>query len=254
MPDCILYSCNLGCLLYVSQSMPTQIEKLEAYASHLLDAFILLRERYAMLSPMLFDKGVVARHGAKDRARGFNILLNSLFLSCAQEIAKLSMDDDERAPSIHNLVRAMIDEKVHGELRARYANWAISLISETEPEIVAALEKMQVKEHSERGQHFDELYCEMTELWAHLSTSPEMKAFLIIRDKVSAHSEVRYSADKYQFVDIYKLGLKWGDLRKAVDMMQRLVELIGLLVRSAGFAWEMLDEQLDAASKHYWNV
>jgi hypothetical protein len=233
--------------------MPTQLEKLEAYASHLLDAFILLRERYAVLDPMLFDKDVVARHGAKDRARGFNILLNSLFLSCAQDIAKLSMDDDERAASIRNLVRAVTEDKVRGELRARYAKWAISPVSEADPEIVAALKKMQVQEHSERGQHFDELYCEMNELWERLSTSPEMKAFLTIRDKVSAHSEVRYSADKYQFVDISKLGLKWGDLRKTVDTMQRLVELQGLLVRSAGFAWEMLDEQLATASKQYWN-
>ena len=110
--------------------MPTQIEKLEAYASHLLDAFILLRERYAILDPMLFDKDVIARHGAKDRARGFNILLNFLFLSCAQDIAKLSMDDDERTPSIRNLVRAVVDVKLRGEFRVRYANWAISPIAE----------------------------------------------------------------------------------------------------------------------------
>jgi len=38
-----------------------------------------------------------------------------------------------------------------------------------------------------------------------------------------------------------------------MDMMQRLVELLGMLFRSAGFAWEMLEEQLDTASKHYWN-
>ena len=80
-----------------------------------------------------------------------------------------------------------------------------------------------------------------------------MNAFLTIRNKVSAHSEVRLAADKYQFVDVSKLGLKWGDLRKTVDTMQRLVELIGLLVRNAGFAWEMLDEQLATASKQYWN-
>lgn len=38
--------------------MPTQIQKIEAHASHLLDAFITLRERYALLDPMLFDPDV----------------------------------------------------------------------------------------------------------------------------------------------------------------------------------------------------
>jgi hypothetical protein len=233
--------------------MPTQIEKLEAFAGHLLDAFILLRERYAIMAPMLFDKDVIAHHGAKDRSRGFTILLNSLFLSCAQDIAKLSLDQDERAPSIHNLVRALTDEKLRAEFRTRYANWALSPVAGEDPEVVAALHKMQVDEHSERAAHFDKLYGELMELWAQLSAASEMIAFKKIRDKVSAHTEIRLSADKYQPVDVSKLGLKWGDLRTTVDVMQRIVELLGLLIRNAGFAWEMLDEQLDSASDSYWH-
>jgi hypothetical protein len=232
--------------------MPTQVQKLEAHASHLLDAFILLRERYAMLDPMLFDKGVVETRGAKGRARGFNVLLHSLFLSCAQDVAKLSMDDDERTPSIRNLVRALADDGLRGEFCKRYANWAISPVRETDPEILAALEKMQVKDQAERGKRFDELYCELTELWARLSTSTALKAFQTVRDKVSAHVEVRYSADKYQFVDVSTLGLKWGDLEDTIYTMQRLVELLGLVVRNAGFACEMLDEQLMTASQEFW--
>jgi hypothetical protein len=232
--------------------MPTQIEKLEAYASHLLDAFILLRERYAMLAPMLFDSEVIDRHGSKERGRGFNILLNSLFLSCAQDIAKLAMDDDDRTASIRNLVRAMTDEQLRATLRSRYVNWANTPISEVDPEILAALKKMQAKDRRERGEHFDELYCEVNTLWAKLSTCSDMKAFQKIRDKVSAHTEIQFHADKYQFVEISKLGLEWGDIRSMVETMQRLVELLGLLIRSAGFAWEMLDEQLDAASNDFW--
>ena len=232
--------------------MPTQIEKLEAYASHLLDAFILLRERYAVLAPMLFDTEVIDRHGSRERGRGFNILLNSLFLSCAQDIAKLAMDDDDRTPSIHNLVRAMTDEQLRATLRSRYINWANTPISEADPEVLAALTKMQVNDRRERGEHFDELYCEVSTLWAKLSTCSEMRAFLKIRDKVSAHTEIQFYGDKYQFVDISKLGLKWGDMRSMVETMQRIVELLGLLIRSAGFAWEMLDEQLDSASNEFW--
>lgn len=233
--------------------MPTQIEKLEAYASHLLDAFIILRERYAILDPMLFDEGVVARHSANLRNRGFNILLNSLFLSCAQDIAKLTMDNDKRAPSISNIAQAIKDENLRMEFRRRYAAWAIQPITEDDPEILAALKKMQVNEHSERGEHFDKLYCEMIEQWDQLSACPEINTFLTIRDKVSAHSELTYSVDKYQFVDISNLGLKWADMKNTIEKMQKIVELLSMLVRSAGFAWEMLDEQLEKASRNYWN-
>jgi hypothetical protein len=233
--------------------MPSQIQKLEAHASHLLDAFILLRERYAVLAPMVFEETVVSKHGAKARARGFHILRNTLFLACAQDIAKLALDQDERAPSIRNLVAALTSDDLRSEFRARYAHWAISPIeSETDPEIVAALKKMQVADQAERSQRFDELYCELTDLWAKLSTSPALQAFQAVRDKISAHSEVRYSADKYQFVDIGTLGLKWGDLSATIASMERAVEVLGLLVRNAGFAWEMLDEQLSSAVAEFW--
>lgn len=162
------------------------------------------------------------------------------------------MDDDDRSASIRNLVRAMTDEKLRATLRSRYVNWANTPISEVDPEILAALAKMQVKDRRERGEHFDELYCEMRTLWEKLSTCSEMQAFQRIRDKVSAHTEIQFQADKYQFVDMSKLGLKWGDMKNMVEAMQRVVELLGLLIRSAGFAWEMLDEQLDTASKKFW--
>ena len=70
--------------LGVTIKMPTQIKKLEAHASHLLDAFIRLRERYSLLDPMLFDPDVPKARGSGIQARGFLTLRHSLFLSCAQ--------------------------------------------------------------------------------------------------------------------------------------------------------------------------
>lgn len=233
--------------------MPTQIQKLEAHAAHLLDAFIQLRERYAMLEPMLFSKTITHERGSGQQARGFSVLKHSLFLSCAQDIAKLTLDDDERTPSLSNLVRALTDETVQTVLRERFAIWKTpSIEEETEPEIIEALRRMEQREEAERRNQFDQLYCEATEIWAQLSTSKTLKAFRTVRDKVSAHTEVRFAIDKYQFVDVGTLGIKWGDLRATIERMQRLVEIVGLLIRNAGFAWDMLDDQLSKASEGFW--
>jgi hypothetical protein len=35
--------------------------------------------------------------------------------------------------------------------------------------------------------------------------------------------------------------------------MQRLVELIGFIVRNASFAWDMLDRQLREAARGFWS-
>lgn len=233
--------------------MPTQIEKLQAHTAHLLDAFIQLRERYALLEPMLFSEVVTKKRGTGQQARGFQILKNSLFLSCSQDVAKLTLDDDERTPSLVNLVRVLADDVLRAELREQFSVWKIPCIEEeTEPEIVEALRRMELREEAERREQFDNLYCEATMLWAKLSMSSVIKGFQTIRDKVSAHTEVRFVADKYQFVDVGTLGIKWKDLRTTIGEMQRLIELMGLLIRNTGFAWGMLDSQLSKASQGFW--
>ena len=233
--------------------MPTQIEKLQAHASHLLDAFIQLRERYALLEPMLFNESVAKERGSGRQARGFLVLKNSLFLSCAQDIAKLTLDDDERTPSLANVICALSDDNLRARLKEQFA-LRKSPLAETEddPEVLEALRRWELSEEVERREQFDALYCEATHLWAKLSTSALIKGFRTIRDKVTAHTEVRFVADKYQFVDIGTLGIKWGDLRTVIGEMQRLVEFLGQLVRSAGFAWDALDSQLTKAAQEFW--
>lgn len=186
--------------------------------------------------------------------RGFQILKNTLFLSCVQDIAKLSLDGDKRTPSIRNLVGALDDPAMRRELEDRYAIWVIpSADQQEDPDIVAALKRMEERERLERREQFRDHYAELQELWKNLAGSPSMHAFLTVRDKVSAHTEVRFVADKYQLVDIGKLGIKWGDVRRNMEIMQRLVELLGLIVRNAGFAWDSLDAQLSNASSGFWN-
>jgi hypothetical protein len=233
--------------------MPSQIEKLEAHASHLLDAFLRLRERYSLLEPMLFHHEVPKLRGSGAQARGFLTLRHSLFLSCAQDIAKLSLDNDKRTPSIRNLIAALDETSCAHLLRERFAVWHVPLAEdETDPEVIAAVKRMELREADERRVQFDEIVGRARDAFADLSRSTYMAGFLTIRDKVAAHTEVQHVVDKYQFVDIGALGIKWSHMGDAIALMQRLVEDVGLVIRNAGFAWDMLDDQLSKASNAFW--
>lgn len=233
--------------------MPTQIDKLQAHAAHLLDAFISLKQRYAMLHPMLFDRTVVTEYGSSSRARGFQTLRHSLFLSCAQDIAKLSLDNDDRTPSIRKLQSALTKPDVVGVMREAFASWVVpSVEEETDPEIREALRRMELREQAARREQFEEILKRTQAVWSDLEADPSLKAFHTIRDKVSAHTEVHLVADKYKFVDIAELGIKWGDLKRVIDSMQAIVEDLGLLIRNAGFAWDSLESQLGKASSDFW--
>lgn len=235
--------------------MPSQIEKLEAHASHLLDAFIGLRERYALLDPMLFDPVVNQERGSMKQTRGFKTLRHSLFLSCVQDIVNLCRDLHKQTPSIQKIVTALEDVPLRTALEERYAIWIIpSIERETDPEIISALERLEQHERTELRAQFGDNYEQLLAIWSVVSASKAMGGFVTVRDKVSAHKELRFVADKYQPVDIGALGIKWGDLRSTIDTMQRMVELIGLIVRNAGFSWESFDQQLTAAAADFWSL
>jgi len=235
--------------------MPSQIEKLEAHASHLLDAFIGLRERYALLHPMLFDPVVNQDRGSMKQARGFKTLRYSLFLSCVQDIVKLCRDSCDRTPSIKNVVTALEDPSLRAALEKRYAIWITpSIERETDHEIISALKLMEQHERAQLRAQFVDNYEQLLAIWSVVSASKAMEGFATVRDRVSAHTEIRFVADKYQPVDIGALGIKWGDLLSTIDTMQRMVELIGLIVRNATFSWESFDQQLSTAVVDFWSL
>lgn len=233
--------------------MPTQLQKLEAHASHLLDEFIRLKEKYALLEPMLFDPEMTGRFSSGRRAHGFTLLRTTLFLSCAQDIAKLSFDNDARAPSISNLVKAIEDPGVQVTLRERFAEWRVPPTEDfTDPEVIAALRHLELREQQERCVQFEDIFAKARDASDELAGSDFSQGFRTIRDKVTAHTEIRYVADTYQPVDIATLGIQWRDLKRAIDLMQVLVDALGQLIRNAGFAWDYFDEQLTELRNNYW--
>lgn len=235
--------------------MPSDLEKLQAHAAHLLDGFLGLREKYAMLEPMLFNRLVVKDCGAGLRARGFNILKNTLFLTCVQEIVKLTLDSDKCAPSIKNIVNTLERSELRRKLRELYSVCYIDPpVGEVDPQILDALATRSRCEQAKRETEFNAHYKELVRVWEIVSSSKTTTAFKTIRDKVSAHTDVHLVEGQYKLIDISKLDIKWKDLRQTMESLQELVVLIGFIVRSSSFAWDSLDSQLEKAATGFWNV
>lgn len=234
--------------------MPTQIEKLDARANHLLDGLILLRQRYAILDPMLFDAAVIQTRGGGDRVHGFLLLQLTLFLVCAQDIAKLTCDSDDKAPSLRNIVDVLRRcPDVVTTLREQYSGWCLpSGEFDSDPEMREVMLHVRARRQDERRQEFDAHLADLLRSFDELASSPEMLAFRNARDKVTAHTEVRLVADKYVPVQLRDLPIRWGDVADTIAKLQHCVELVGFVVRSSGFAWDHFQGQLDVASRAFW--
>ena len=108
------------------------------------------------------------------------------------------------------------------------------------------------RESERLSAEFDSALAELVEAWQRVSSDTSTAAFKTWRDKVIAHSELHHKDGTYTPIDLAVLGLKWGDLGLLIEEVQRVIAGIGSVVRSAGFAWSILDEQLNDASTSFW--
>lgn len=235
--------------------MSIELEKLKAHSEHLLDGFLGLRERYAMLEPMLFNKSVVEKKGQGPMGRGFLAIKNNLFLYCSQDIAKLSLDMYDTSPSIKRIVKKLQDKAILTTLEEEFSVWYVDPpAGETDLTVLELLRRMDEKECLERRSEFRNLVASLNENWHHLETKPALESFKKIRNKVSAHLDVNLVGGKFQPMDIASLGVKWKDIGETIGDMQLIIDQIGLVVRGASFAWDSLDKNLHKAASGFWET
>jgi AbiU2 len=233
-----------------------QINKLQAHAEHLLDGFITLRERYAILRPMLHNKDVVENKGSKKQYAGFIIIRNTLFLSCCQLIANLCFDNDKdnKCPSINQIVQRLENEVLRKQLREIYALPSIIASDETDPQIIEMWKRIEAEDQIKHRNEFDGFYDELLVLWSQLKTSKSAQSLETIRNKVAAHTDINYINGEYKLFDISFLDLKWDDILDTISAMQKIIDIINIIVRNISYSWESLDEILSKTANDYWQI
>jgi hypothetical protein len=231
---------------------PTRLAKLSAHAEHLLDLFIGLREKYALLDPMIFDNTTIQSHGSGSRARGFSMLRNVVSMSCVLDIAKITLDKDDRTPSVSRLVEAIEDQKLRDQLRETFAVRNAVPTTRYTPDVLAAIAAAERRDEEGRRREFDGLVDDLGKRWNALAASDRLASFGTIRDKYLAHAELHHDGGRYRPLDVTSLGLTWEHLKETILELESLVTLVTAVYRSAAFAFGDLDEQLSRTSSAFW--
>jgi len=231
--------------------MEERLEKLISYSEHLLDAFLGLFQKTIVFLPMVENSQVQSQYTVGPKAEGFMVLRFALFSSCAQDVIKLTIDNDKRTPSVTNIMTILMDERIRHELRKRYSVWTLpresgSQINEED------LVNFERKEQSRLAGEFDQTFSDLKKAWDDFNAQPWITGLRILRDKNTAHLEIRKTEEGYKPVAIESLDLKWGDLGEAVRRLEELVLKVNLIARQAGFAIESAKTQFDRTSKEFW--
>ena len=235
-----------------TEDIAERAEGMKQQLSILLDLFLVLRQKYAILDPMLFSVDTVEQFGGKSRANGFNIVKNSLFYSCVMDVYKIAKDKDRRTSSVINFMKELANEELVNYFREEYAKTAFHPIVSLGPEEVDFSYYQEIR-YKENIDAFNEMCERLLKDWQNFSKSSQMSSFKTARNKLIAHIEVIESESGLYITDISKLGLKWGDLKSTILKLQDIMELLNCIVRNASFAWQYYDEQLEKISSDYWS-
>ena len=228
--------------------------KIEGHASARLDLHQRLAEKNALLQKLVFDHPLVTHLSGKKSQHGVATLQHTLYLSCAQDIAKITFDKDSRTPSLANIAQTLKDGRIKGQLEKNFSVWSEpDYRSYNDPVIIEALERIELRESVRRLEQFEQLLAELETLSESIFSSPTFSAFSTVRDKITAHTEIKLVADKYLPIDLGTLSLKWGDINTCVTLLERPIELIGLVVRNSSFAWDSFHTQLEKNVASVWD-
>ncbi len=218
--------------------MKDQIAKLVGHTDHLLGCFLGLKQKYAFLLPMLTDEQIIQRHGSGMKIEGFLTIRHALFWGCVQDVVNLSLDEDERTPSITNIMEEVSRDEVRQSLRQA---------------LKAAIKGWDADEQEQQSTVLDEKHKTLLSNWENFQKQPWLIGFKTVRDKLTAHLELKLVDNEYSLTDVSALGLTWGDLGKALDLLQPIVLDLNRIVRNAGFAIDDFELSLRDSSSAFWS-
>lgn len=182
-----------------------------------------------------------------------HLLTSALLESCVLEIAKIVHDGDDRAPSLSRLVESLEDEQLCAELREGFAVWGIAPTTGHEPDVIAFIQAGERAEEEQRRVQFGELMATLRSRCGDLQGSAAIASFRTMRDQLIAHNQLSFDGTIYQPLDVTTLGLKFGDLRVAIEEIEELINLVTLVFRNAAFDFLRMRQQLAADRDAFWS-
>jgi hypothetical protein len=92
----------------------------------------------------------------------------------------------------------------------------------------------------------------MIEAWKQVEDGPTFAKCKTVRNELVAHTKL--VGAYFDPIDITRLDIDFKDLKPAIELMQELIEQLGGLIHSQGFAWDKLERTVTTAADDFWGV
>ena len=230
-----------------------RIQKLQGHADWLLSAFLGLRLNYGLLKPILGDlEDGVPQPPPRVLYNGLAAIRTTLFRSCVLDLVRLAWDDDSRAASAANLMKALQEPEVIHWVVESQATSHIETRDGGDERVGRHLARIEESNAEVRRRHVRQLLEALNDAWSRLEAMPSKKHFIAMRDKHIAHLEVRLTAAGYEPLDIGTLGVRRRDLAAGIVAMEEITRLLNAALRDSDFLMARTTQMFDSHGERFW--
>ena len=145
---------------------------------------------------------------------------------------------------------------VRESLREEFSTWIASApIRSAGPEKIdkKLLEGFRSDEVGRLELRFDELWSRLWSGWGSMQGQDWFPRFRSVRNKITAHTEMKRKGGEYEASTPDEFGLTWEDVETALDEIEPLISDLVLAATNSSYGMDSTRSQLNLMAADFWS-
>ncbi len=233
------------------------VGKIRAYSRAMLRRYVAADRKLAMLKPIAYDQDLIARWDKSVGALGVTVLQETLFLDLVGDARAFTLDLDNRAASLRNVMQMLADDDLRAAVRDAFCapppkEWVGPPMTEEMAQIRQTLDR---KAQQQKSADFDRRYAELVKGAGALVQHKLSNKIDRARHRLVGHFGMTKDRtdEEPRAVTPQDVGLKWGDIEKFFEMAEPLIAETDLLVSNTTWAMEQSKAIHERVAKDFWD-
>lgn len=220
----------------------------------MIGRLIVADQKIAILKPLLYDKKLIKKWDGSNGAHGLNLLNMTLYFDLIRELAAISLDKNNRSPSIKNVLQLLDSCNLLNYLKEEYCEpHPIKWINDVDEDSKIFWEvKHRKRELAENEDRFNNTYQEIRAEYKTLKDSELYKKIRDARNKLIAHYEMRHDGEAPRMLTPSDFGLKWGDVEEYFELIKPIITNLVLIISNEGYARDMYRSHHNKIANDFW--
>jgi hypothetical protein len=212
-----------------------RVKKIRASSRRTVGIYFHVHQKLKLIEPLMSDLELIDIINSHGGGNGLLFLRGSIFVDCVHNCAVLAFDHDDRTASLKTILQRLDSGDLQLKLREEFSQSADS-----------------ASDKKEQDERFDTLLAKIRNDFCSLEKNILAQRFCSIRDKVTAHLEMKSVDLEPKPVTASDFELKWGDVELFLQMVEPIVFDLQQLLERTSYVMESYYGTHSSVAEEFW--